>query len=67
MYSGQVTVFAPGGPGHDALFPPQAGDADLPSCEANGILWPVTGIGTPLIGRVLVYDARDASFSEISY
>lgn len=85
MFSGQVTVFAPhlGGPGHDALFSEAADDADLPSCELNGILGPVTGIigtlmameaiklltgtGTPLIGRVLVYDARDAQFSEIGY
>jgi adenylyltransferase/sulfurtransferase len=85
MFSGQVTVFAPhlGGPGHDALFSPDASDDTLPSCEANGIVGPVTGvigtlmaieaiklvtrIGTPLIGRVLVYDAREASFSEIGY
>lgn len=85
MFSGQVTVFAPhlGGPGHDALYPPQASDDALPSCEANGIMGPVTGVigtlmameaiklivglGTPLIGRLLVYDARDASFSELAY
>lgn len=85
MFSGQVTVFAPhlGGPGHDALFAEEANDENLPSCELNGILGPVTGVigmlmameaiklitgtGTPLIGRVLVYDARDAQFSEISY
>lgn len=84
MYSGQLTVFAPhlGGPAHDALYPEAAGDADLPSCEANGILGPVTGvigtlmameaiklltgIGRPLLGRVLLYDARDAAFSEIA-
>lgn len=85
MFAGQVTVFAPhlGGPGHDALFSPNASDDTLPSCEANGILGPVTGvigtlmameaiklatgIGTPLIGRVLVYDAREASFTEFAY
>lgn len=85
MFSGQVTVFAPhlGGPGHDALFSEEADDENLPSCELNGILGPVTGVigtlmameaiklitdtGTPLIGRVLVYDARDAQFSEIAY
>lgn len=83
MFSGQVTVFAPhlGGPAHADLYPDAAGDADLPSCEANGILGPVTGVigtlmateaiklvtglGNPLIGRVLVYDARDAAFSEL--
>ncbi|WP_449393749.1 HesA/MoeB/ThiF family protein [Devosia riboflavina] len=85
MFSGQVTVFAPhlGGPTHDALFSDEANDENLPSCELNGILGPVTGVigtlmameaiklitdtGTPLIGRVLVYDARDAQFSEIAY
>lgn len=72
-----------GGPTHDALFSDDADDASLPSCELNGILGPVTGVigtlmameaiklitdtGTPLIGRVLVYDARDAQFSEIAY
>lgn len=72
-----------GGPGHDALFSADADDASLPSCELNGILGPVTGVigtlmameaiklitgtGAPLIGRVLVYDARDAQFSEIFY
>lgn len=72
-----------GGPSHDALFADEADDESLPSCELNGILGPVTGVigtlmameaiklitgtGTPLIGRVLVYEARDAQFSEISY
>lgn len=85
MFSGQVTVFAPhlGGPTHAALYPDQADDDALPSCEANGILGPVTGVigtlmameaiklatgvGTPLVGRLLVYDAREANFSELSY
>jgi molybdopterin/thiamine biosynthesis adenylyltransferase len=72
-----------GGPCHEALFADEADDATLPSCELNGILGPVTGVigtlmameaiklvtgtGTPLIGRVLVYDARDAQFSELAY
>lgn len=72
-----------GGPTHDTLFSDEADDETLPSCELNGILGPVTGVigtlmameaiklitgtGTPLIGRVLVYDARDAQFSEIAY
>lgn len=83
MFDGQVTVFAPGGPGFDALYPPEADDGDLPSCEATGILGPltgvigtlmameaiklITGIGKPLIGRVLTYDGKDARFSEFSY
>ena len=83
MFDGQVTVFAPGGPAFDALYPAEADDSDLPSCEATGILGPltgvigtlmameaiklITGIGTPLIGRVLTYDGKDARFSEFSY
>ncbi|WP_297578654.1 molybdopterin-synthase adenylyltransferase MoeB [Devosia sp.] len=85
MFSGQVSVFAPhlGGPAHDALYPPEASDDALPSCEANGILGPVTGIvgtlmameaiklatglGQPLIGRVLIYDATEARFTELAY
>jgi molybdopterin/thiamine biosynthesis adenylyltransferase len=85
MFSGQVTVFAPhlGGPSHSALYPDEASDDALPSCEANGILGPVTGVigtlmameaiklvtgvGSPLIGRLLVYDAREATFSELAY
>jgi molybdopterin/thiamine biosynthesis adenylyltransferase len=85
MFSGQVTVFAPhlGGPDHAALYPEAASDDAMPSCEANGILGPVTGVigtlmameaiklvtgmGEPLIGRLLVYDAREARFSEIGY
>ncbi|WP_396120228.1 HesA/MoeB/ThiF family protein [Devosia aquimaris] len=83
MFDGQVTVFAPGGPGFDALYPIGADDADLPSCEATGILGPLTGvigtlmameaiklitsIGTPLIGRVLTYDSQGAHFSEFAF
>jgi molybdopterin/thiamine biosynthesis adenylyltransferase len=85
MFSGQLTVIAPhlGGPPHEALYPNEASDDALPSCEANGILGPVTGVigtlmameaiklltgnGEPLLGRLLVYDARDARFAEIAY
>lgn len=83
MFDGQVTVFAPGGPGFAALYPEEASDDDLPSCEATGILGPltgvigtlmameaiklITGIGTPLIGRVLTYDGKDGRFLEFSY
>lgn len=83
MFDGQVTVFAPGGPRFADLYPTEADDRDLPSCEATGILGPltgvigtlmaseaiklITGIGTPLIGRVLTYDGKDARFSEFSY
>lgn len=83
MFDGQVTVFAPGGPAFGALYPDEADDADLPSCEATGILGPLTGIigtlmameaiklltgiGEPLIGRVLTYDGKGGRFSEFAY
>lgn len=83
MFDGQVTVFVPGGPRFADLYPEEADDTDLPSCEASGILGPltgvigtlmameaikvITGIGEPLIGRVLIYDGRDARFSEFLY
>ena len=83
MFDGQVTVFAPGGPAFAALYPASASDDDLPSCEATGILGPltgvigtlmameaiklITGIGEPLIGRVLTYDSQGARFSEFAY
>jgi molybdopterin/thiamine biosynthesis adenylyltransferase len=85
MFSGQVTVFAPhlGGPRHEALYPSEADDDALPSCEANGILGPVTGIigslmameaiklitgiGAPLIGRLLIYDGKEGGFTELAY
>ena len=83
MFDGQVTIFAPGGPRFADLYPEEADDTDLPSCEATGILGPltgvigalmameaiklITGIGDPLIGRVLTYDGKGVRFSEFSY
>ncbi len=81
MFDGQVTVFAPGGPQLEAVFPPEADDADLPGCEVTGILGPlpgvigslmameaiklITGIGAPLVGRVLVYDGKRGEFTTL--
>ncbi|KRA47713.1 HesA/MoeB/ThiF family protein [Devosia sp. Root635] len=83
MFDGQVTVFAPSGPRFADLYPAEADDTDLPSCEATGILGPLTGvigtlmameaikliagIGEPLVGRVLTYDGKGGRFSEFSY
>lgn len=83
MFDGQVTVFAPGGPRFVDLYPEEADDADLPGCELTGILGPltgvigtlmameavklITGIGEPLVGRVLTYDGKGGRFSEFSY
>jgi molybdopterin/thiamine biosynthesis adenylyltransferase len=83
MFDGQVTVFAPGGPGFRDLYPDTPVEADLPACEVVGVLGAVTGvigtlmameaiklitgIGQPLVGRLLLYDGREARFSELSY
>lgn len=90
MFDGHVTVFAPHleradgrpGPRFADLYPASIDDADLPTCEATGILGPLTGVigalmameavkliaglGEPLIGRLLVYDGKTARFSEIA-
>jgi len=83
MWDGQVTVFAPGGPRFADLYPVAPSPEDVPSCEAVGVLGPVTGVigtlmameaiklltgaGTPLVGRLLLYDGRAARFTELEY
>lgn len=83
MWDGQVTVFMPGRAGFDALYPETPAAEDLPSCEAVGVLGPVTGVigtlmgmeaiklitgaGQPLVGRLLLYDGRAARFTELEY
>jgi molybdopterin/thiamine biosynthesis adenylyltransferase len=86
MFDGQVTVFAPhlgGNPRFSDLYPDTPDEADLPSCEAVGVLGAVTGVigtlmameaiklitgaGEPLIGRLLLYDGRAARFTELKY
>ena len=91
MFDGQVTVFAPhlrrpGGencPRFADLHPERPDPADLPSCEAVGVIGAltgvigtlmameaiklITGIGEPLLGRLLLYDGKAARFTEITY
>ena len=83
MFAGQVTVFAPGGPSFADLYPQDPDDVDLPACEVVGVLGAVTGVigtlmameaiklvtglGDPLIGRLLLYDGRAAKFTELQY
>jgi molybdopterin/thiamine biosynthesis adenylyltransferase len=83
MFDGQVTVFLPGGRQFRDLYPATPDEADLPACEAVGVLGAVTGVigtlmameaiklitglGTPLAGRLLLYDGRDTRFSELAY
>lgn len=80
-YAGQVMIIMPGqGPCFRCLYrnDPQPG---VPDCSSLGVLGTVPGVigtlqaceavkylaglGEPLVGRLLVYDALEASFSEV--
>ncbi len=81
-FEGQVSVFNfKGGPRYRDLFPEE--NAAAPNCEELGVLGPVpgvvasiqsnevlkliTGFGSPVSGRVLLFDARNTAFSEIAF
>lgn len=71
------------GPGYRDLFPVPPAPGEVPSCELGGVLPSlclvvgalmatevvklVTGLGDPLLGRVLSYDAFAARTREIAY
>jgi molybdopterin/thiamine biosynthesis adenylyltransferase len=83
MFDGQVTVFVPNGPQFVDLYPDTPDPADLPACEIVGVLGAltgvigtlmametiklITGVGEPLVGRLLLYDGRAARFTELTY
>jgi molybdopterin/thiamine biosynthesis adenylyltransferase len=83
MFDGQVTTFVRGGPRFSDLYPSDPDAEELPSCEMVGVLGAVTGVigtlmameaiklitgvGEPLVGRLLLYDGRAARFTELSY
>lgn len=83
MWDGQVTVFLPGGRTFADLYPVTPDAADVPSCEAVGVLGAVTGVigtlmameaiklitgaGDVLAGRLMLYDGRAARFTELEY
>ncbi|MCB1517964.1 MAG: molybdopterin-synthase adenylyltransferase MoeB [Hyphomicrobiaceae bacterium] len=70
-------------PGFSDLYPRDPDVNALPRCEDVGILGAVTGVvgtlmameaiklitglGEPLLGRLMIYDSRNAKFSEIRY
>ncbi len=83
MWDGQVTVFLPGGKRFADLYPVTPDAADVPSCEAVGVLGAVTGVigtlmameaiklitgaGEVLAGRLMLYDGRAARFTELEF
>jgi molybdopterin/thiamine biosynthesis adenylyltransferase len=83
MWDGQVTMFLPGGRRFADLYPVTPDAADVPSCEAVGVLGAVTGVigtlmameaikwitgaGDVLAGRLMLYDGRAARFTELEY
>ena len=83
MWDGQVTVFLPGGRQFADLYPITPDAADVPSCEAVGVLGAVTGVigtlmameaiklitgaGDVLAGRLMLYDGRAARFTELEF
>jgi molybdopterin/thiamine biosynthesis adenylyltransferase len=72
----------PASPTLDDLYGGAAGEGEQ-DCAALGVLGPVTGVigtlmameaiklvtgmGEPLVGRVLIYDGRDSRFTELGY
>jgi molybdopterin/thiamine biosynthesis adenylyltransferase/rhodanese-related sulfurtransferase len=79
-FEGQAMSYAPGrGPCYRCLFP-QMAEGDVPNCEQAGVLGVLPGvlgtlqateavklllgIGAPLLGRLLTYDALSLSFHE---
>jgi adenylyltransferase/sulfurtransferase len=79
-FEGQAMSYAPGrGPCYRCLFP-QMAEGDVPNCEQAGVLGVLPGvlgaiqateavklllgIGEPLLGRLLTYDALSLSFQE---
>jgi molybdopterin/thiamine biosynthesis adenylyltransferase len=78
-----VFVPGPEMPGLADLYPEAPEDAELPSCEVVGVLGAttgvigtlmageaikvITGLGEPLVGRLLIYDGQGARFTELRY
>lgn len=74
---------ARGYPGFSDLYPMSPNEDQLPSCEAVGVLGAttgvigslmameviklITGIGEPLVGKLLVYDGRANDFTTMKY
>jgi len=83
QYGGQASTSVPGGPGYRDLFPTPPPPGSVESCEVGGVLPTtvgvvgaimatetiklLTGIGSPLVGRVTTYDALGGGFRELRF
>jgi adenylyltransferase/sulfurtransferase len=81
QFRGMATVFLPGKGCYRCLFPQPPPPGTVPSCQEAGVLGVlpgvigtiqavetlklILGIGHPLVGRVLIYDALDMEFLEV--
>jgi adenylyltransferase/sulfurtransferase len=82
-FEGQVSTFLPGSGCYRCIFPWAPPPGSVPSCQEAGVLGTVPGIigliqatefldyalgvGSRLVGRLLILDARDLSFEEVQY
>src|SRR6266481_3417514 len=72
-FEGQVMTYVPGrGPCYRCVFP-QAPEGGVPNCAQPGVLGTlqateaiklIAGVGEPLVGRLLTYDALEMRFHE---
>ncbi|MEF8852903.1 MAG: molybdopterin-synthase adenylyltransferase MoeB [Haloarculaceae archaeon] len=81
-FEGQVTTVIGGRPCYRCLFPEAPPDGAVPDCATTGVLGVLpgtvgafqateavklcTGVGEPLDGRLLAYDAADMSVEEVT-
>ncbi|MCB9399152.1 MAG: molybdopterin-synthase adenylyltransferase MoeB [Acidobacteria bacterium] len=82
QFEGQVSVFGPGGPCYRCLFPTPPPPESAPNCAEAGVLGVLpgtvgllmateaikvlAGIGQPLLGKLLLYDALDSQFRTLA-
>lgn len=83
QYGGQASVALPGGAGYRDLFPTPPPPGSVDSCEVGGVMPTtvgiigaimatevikvLTGVGSPLSGRVTTYEALGGGFRELSF
>ena len=82
-FEGQATTLVPGGPCYRCLFPEAPEPGTVPDCATTGVLGVLPGtlgciqateaiklllgVGEPLTGRLLFYDAMEMSFETVPY